>query len=125
MNMYHERYVGEAEYRPLLMGLPEEADDLRSPGLRPHPLGSGLVDVLGGDEVEDDGDQPRVLDSLVPGRWVVDGDPGPEELPEPEPAPGRVEPLVEFVDLVGEEAGDGGAEEARELGVQQMAQRLP
>ena len=120
--MYHERDVGETEHRPLFIGLPEEADDLGAAGLRSHPLGLGLLDVPWGDQVQDDRHQPGVLDPFVLGGRVVDGDPRPEELSQLEAAARRVEPLVQLVDLVGEEARDRGAEDAGELGLKQVAQ---
>ena len=51
----------------------------------------GFVDVPGGDEVEDNRDQPGVLDAFISGRRVIGGDPRPEELPQPEAAVGQVE----------------------------------
>src|SRR5439155_5977001 len=52
----------------------------------------------------------------------LDRDPRPEELSQLEATARRVEPLIQLVDLVGEEARDRGAEDARELGLQQVAQ---
>src|SRR5262245_7323709 len=98
--MNQERDVGETEHRPLLIGLAEEADDLRAAGLQAHPRGSGFVDVPGRDEVEDNRNQPSVLDAFVVGGWVVDCDPYPEDLSQLEPTAWRVEPLIHFIDLV-------------------------
>ena len=94
----------------------------RVPATR-RSLGLGLLDVLGRDQVEDDRHQSGVLDAFVARRRIVDRDGGPENLAHFEAAARRVEALVEFVDLVGEEATDRGAEDAGKLGVQQMTQR--
>src|ERR1700733_9866992 len=122
MHIEQQRYIGVAEHCPLLIGLTEEADDFGEAGSRPQHLVLGLVDVLGCDQVEDNRDEPGVLDAFVPGRRIVDRDSRPENLPRLEPATRWMKPLVQLVDLVGEEAAYGGTEDPWKLRVQEMTQ---
>ena len=117
-----QRYVGVAEHRSLFMSLLEKTNDLVEAGLGSHSLGFDLLDVLGRNQVEDDRHESGVLDSFVMTRWIVNRDARPQNLPRFEFAAGRVEALVELVDLLGEQPTDRGTEDSRELDVQEMAQ---
>ncbi len=118
-----QRDVRLTEHPSLSVSLGEEADDLVAPGAVTGSRDHRFVDVLRCDQIEDDRHQPCVLDPLLATGWIVHRHSHPEDLANSKSTHRRVEPSVEFVDLVGQKAGDRGSKDAGKLGVKQMAKR--
>jgi hypothetical protein len=118
-----ERDVSQAENSSLRVSLGAKSDNLVAPGLPAAPRDHRFVDVLRCDQVENDRDEPCVLDPLVATGQVVDRDSRPENLTDSKPTCRRVEASVQLVDFVREELGNRGSEDARKLGLEPMAKR--
>ena len=82
-DVHEQGDVGITEHAALFVRLAKEAQDfvVTYPSAVPAELHS-VVDVLGRDQIEDHGHETGVFDAFVSVGWIVEGDGGPEDLPE-------------------------------------------
>src|SRR5262249_34564916 len=63
-----------------------------------------------------------LLDGFAACGWIIDGNGNPQALSSAKTGARRMKALVDGIDLFAEQACDGRSEDAREFGLQQMAQ---
>ncbi len=76
--------IAVGEQSPLLVGLPAQAERLAQQPLGGREALDPGLHVLGGREVEEDGDQLGIGDALVTSRRIPEADGHPEDLPVPD-----------------------------------------
>src|SRR5262249_39151062 len=111
----------QAEHRPLFVCLPEQPKKPVGTPTNLRTCSHCHVDILGGAQVKYYRDKVSVLDPLATSWRVVDRHRRPKSLTHLKASPGRLKPIDDLLDLVGQEACDSGAENAGKLGLQQVA----
>jgi hypothetical protein len=115
-----ESQISVTEESALIVSLAAESGDACASDVGPTLAIDQGVDVLGRDEVEYDGDQACVFDAFFSPGWIVGGHGEPDNLSGSNAIAGSVETVEESFDLLSEQFGDGGTEDAGELALKQV-----
>jgi len=106
----------------LRKSLAEEANDFVGSDLEALIGDHGVVDVLWGDKVENQGDEGEMFDTVFAGGPVAGSDGHPNDLTERQPGAWWMKLFVQSVDAIGKEPSDCRSEGLRELRLQEVSQ---
>ena len=108
--------VAVGEQRSLLVGLFAEPAGAVQEAFLGRPSVEALLDVIGGAEIENDGDEIDVGDALPMARRIIEADGHPEDLAVGDVLEGTEVLGQDFEEHIGAELADAGTADAGELG---------
>lgn len=116
--------VRMTEHTALIVRLPAKADEPRASQVRPAFAVDQVIDVLWGDQVQQDGNESCVFDPFVPAWPLVGGDRQPDDLASAEAVAWRMETQKEGLHFPREQFGDSGSKDTGKLAVEQFAEGM-